>query len=100
MATDKYVAAWKAANTGPIPDDLEVREAAGRLVRIRLLATNKASKFNFGVFGFFLLLSVYLALTATPLWWFGVPFWAGVALLTYRQKTKIRERAEMFGVTT
>jgi tetrahydromethanopterin S-methyltransferase subunit F len=100
MPTDKYMAAWQAANKGPIPDDPEIREAAGRLVRIRLLASNKASKFNVGVFEFFLLLSVYLAFTATPLWWLSVPFWAGFGLLTYKQTTKIRERADLFGVTT
>jgi hypothetical protein len=99
MPPEKYLAALDAARKGPIPSDPEIREAARHILALRLRTAAKAPKSAVALFGFFVLLSVYEALTSDPLYWLGVPFFAGVGLFTYRQTMTTRQRAQLYGMT-
>ena len=99
MSPEKYLAALDAARKGPIPTDPEIREAARHIVAIRLQTVAKAPKTAIALFGFFVLLSAYQALTSDPIYWLGVPFFAGLGLFTYKQSMTTRHRAELFGIT-
>lgn len=96
---DKYLAAHDAARNGPIPSDPEIREAARHIVAIRLQTVAKAPTTTFALFGFFVLLSAYEAVTSDALYWIGVFFFAGTGLLTYRKTMTTRRRAQLFGIT-
>ncbi|WP_344646546.1 hypothetical protein [Winogradskya consettensis] len=47
-------------------------------------------------FGFFLVLSVYVAITVTPWGWFGLVFWPLVAWLTVRNERRQQRVAERY----
>lgn len=76
VSADRAAVVHRSAVRGPVPDDPEVRGAAVRLVAHQLEQSRRNLVWSMVVFGAFLLLSVWLAVTSSsPWWWGGVVFW-------------------------
>lgn len=84
-------ASWR----GPVPQDPEVRAAARDLVLAQLAQYDKQRRWGPLAFGFFALLSLYLAITESPWFWLGVVGWTLAAAGHLWMRNRLRRRAEL-----
>ncbi|GAA2582668.1 hypothetical protein GCM10010435_70500 [Winogradskya consettensis] len=95
LSERERTAAVEAVRAARPPEDTRLGAAAVRL------ATGWATSRTRPVhqilaFGFFLVLSVYVAITVTPWGWFGLVFWPLVAWLTVRNERRQQRVAERY----
>lgn len=72
--------AVRAARTGRVPEDPEVRRAAYRLVGVQLEQLRSQRRWAPPCFVLVAAWGGFLAVTQSPWWWLAVPFW--VVMLT------------------
>ncbi|MGY1844020.1 hypothetical protein [Modestobacter sp. SYSU DS0875] len=98
LGDDGARAAHRAVRRGPVPGDPRVREAAVRLLDVRLDVATQHPGLNLACI---LLVGGYAAvqaLTRTPWWWLGVLVALGAAVSWYREPVRLRRRrAELTG---
>jgi hypothetical protein len=99
--SDRNVAAvYRASLKGPVPQDIETREATARLIQYRLKRISRTRGSTLLVFGLLTLLAIYLAVQSGPIWLLAVVLFASFVPLTYWQTNRIRQRARLFGISS
>lgn len=87
--------AIEAIRRGRPAAEPEVQEAATRLAR-RWAAPGRQPRYQAIIFGLFVLLSVYVAVTVTPWGWLLVAFWLVAGPLAVRSESRQRRAALRF----
>jgi hypothetical protein len=98
VSEDQLSDAYRSASKGPVPTDLEIREASNRLIKYRLAQTSRMKKSSYLVFGLFIVLGIYLVITSGPIWWLSVALFAGILGLTRWQSVRLGQRAALFDI--
>jgi hypothetical protein len=99
VPNEKFEAAYRASLKGPIPIDPEIYAASVRLVRYRLQRIQRTRRWNAPIFGFFILLGVYLVITSGAVWWLAVAVFTLMVPLTYWRARQTRLRGQVLGTT-
>ncbi|SOD95102.1 hypothetical protein [Blastococcus haudaquaticus] len=84
-------AAWR----GPVPDDVDVRQAAHDVVLAQSAQLERQRIWGPALFLLMAALGIYLAVADDPWWWLSVPVWITAAAAHRVVLLRLRRRAEL-----